>query len=433
MTARALFPDVASLWQETAIDPPVLNPLEGDHQYDVVIVGGGYTGLSTARYLAAKGLSPVVLEASRIGWGASGRNGGVVSAKYRLPLSRVAARHGLEMAQIMRRLSLESVEHIEELVTAYSLEAAQYRKNGSLHCAHNATSLAYCAQEAHWLAAELGERSLHVMSARQMQEETGSPDFVGGVLDTGGGLLHPLNFARGFARGLKAEGITLSESSPVTGIRRVTNGVVVHTSHGTVTAKQVVLATNGYSTLTSATDAVRQCVVPFRSAMLATEPLTGQELQLLRHARSYTETRRMMRWFRMAGDRLLYGGRGAFGTDDSSTAYEALHRAMIKQFPTLAETAISHRWSGLVALTVDSVPQVGRLDDRVVYAMGYNGTGVAMSSYIGKHVAEVVTGSAPELGLIWADRVRRIPFYPLRVPVVRLVAGWYQFLDAIGR
>ena len=240
MTARALFPDVASLWQETAIDPPVLNPLEGDHQYDVVIVGGGYTGLSTARYLAAKGLSPVVLEASRIGWGASGRNGGVVSAKYRLPLSRVAARHGLEMAQIMRRLSLESVEHIEELVTAYSLEAAQYRKNGSLHCAHNATSLAYCAQEAHWLAAELGERSLHVMSARQMQEETGSPDFVGGVLDTGGGLLHPLNFARGLARGLQAEGITLSESSPVTGIRRVANGVVVHTSHGTVTAKQVV-------------------------------------------------------------------------------------------------------------------------------------------------------------------------------------------------
>ncbi|KFE51802.1 NAD(P)/FAD-dependent oxidoreductase [Pseudomonas syringae] len=433
MTARPLFPDVASLWQDTAIDPPVFKPLEGDRQYDVVVVGGGYTGLSTARYLAARGLSPIVLEASRIGWGASGRNGGVVSAKYRLPLSRVAARHGLEMARTMRRLSMESVEHIEELVESYSMEAAQYHKSGSLHCAHNATSLAYCVQEARWLNVSLGERSQHFLSAEQMQEETGSSDFVGGVLDTGGGLLHPLNFARGFANGLQSDGVKLCESSPVTAIRRVAGGVVVQTPFGTVTAKQIVLATNGYSDLTPATDAVRRCVVPFRSAILATETLKGPELKLLKYGRSYTETRRMMRWFRMAGDRLLYGGRGAFCTDDSIAAYEALQSAMIKQFPALAETAISHRWSGLVALTVDSVPQVGSLDDRVVYAMGYNGTGVAMSSYIGKHVAEIVTGRTPELGLMHADQVRRIPFYSLRVPVVRLVAGWYQFLDAIGR
>lgn len=433
MTARPLFPDVASLWQDTASEPPSFGALEGDRQYDVVIVGGGYTGLSTARYLAAKGLSPVVLEASRIGWGASGRNGGVVSAKYRLPLSRMARRHGIEMARTMRDLSLASVEHLQALIADYGLDDAEYQRSGSLHCAHNTASLAYCTLEANWLRATLGDRSVTVLSAAQMLEETGSTDFVGGVLDSGGGLLHPLNFVRGLARGLQAEGISLFESSPVLGIRRVNDGVIVQTPDGSVSAKHVVLATNGYSSLTAATASVSRSVVPFRSAMLATAPLNGQQMQLLRHGRSYTETRRMMRWFRMADDRLLYGGRGAFGTEDSEAAFDALHAAMIQQFPALADTAITHRWSGLVALTVDSVPHVGTLDDRVTYALGYNGTGVAMSSYIGKHVAEVVTGQRPELGLMWADRLRRIPFYPLRVPVVRLVAGWYQFLDAIGR
>ncbi|ALI05237.1 MULTISPECIES: FAD-binding oxidoreductase [Pseudomonas] len=425
--------DIASLWQSTAVDAPSFPALEGDRSYDVVVVGGGYTGLSTAHYLAKKGLATVVLEASRIGWGASGRNGGVVSAKYRISLSKVAARYGLEMAQTMRRLSLESVEHLEELVAVYSLEAAQYRRSGSLHCAHNEATLDYCVREAQWLHEHLGDSSFEVLCAGQMQEETGSGDFVGGVLDRGGGLLHPLNFVRGLADGVSAAGVSIHEGAPVMGIRRMGTGVRVETPTGTVRAKQVVLATNGYSSLTPATAPVRKSVVPFRSAMLATEPLTGPQLELLRHGRSYTETRRMMRWFRMAEDRLLYGGRGAFGTDDSEAAFNALHEAMVKQFPLLARATITHRWSGLVALTIDSVPHVGRIDDRVVYAMGYNGTGVAMSSYIGKHVADVIVGRKPELGLMWADKIRRIPFYSLRVPVVRMVAGWYQFLDAIGR
>lgn len=159
--------DIASLWQSTAVDAPSFPALEGDRSYDVVVVGGGYTGLSTAHYLAKKGLATVVLEASRIGWGASGRNGGVVSAKYRISLSKVAARYGLEMAQTMRRLSLESVEHLEELVAVYSLEAAQYRRSGSLHCAHNEATLDYCVREAQWLHEHLGDSSFEVLCAGQ--------------------------------------------------------------------------------------------------------------------------------------------------------------------------------------------------------------------------------------------------------------------------
>ena len=141
----------------------------------------------------------------------------------------------------------------------------------------------------------------------------------------------------------------------------------------------------------------------------------------------------MMRWCRKSGDRLIYGGRGAFGKTDSEAAFAALHKAMVKQFPELQSVQVTHRWSGLVAMTLDSLPHAGRLDDRIVYALGHNGTGVDMSSYIGKPEAELVAGNRVALGLLTRLPLKKIPFYGLRAPAVRVVAGWYQFLDAIGR
>jgi gamma-glutamylputrescine oxidase len=179
---------------------------------------------------------------------------------------------------------------------------------------------------------------------------------------------------------------------------------------------------------------VQRTLIPFRSAIIATEPLTGKPAaRLLSKGRSYTETRRMMRWFRKSGDRLLFGGRGAFGKNDSPSAFAALQKAMVMQFPELADVKVTHRWSGLVGMTLDSIPHVGRLDDRISYAVGYNGTGVAMSTLMGKYLADIVTGDQPNIGLLASERLKKVPFYPIREPAVRLVAGWYQFLDAIGR
>ena len=434
MTARPPFPDIASLWQETASARPAFGTLSGGHRFDVAIVGGGYTGLSTARYLARRGLSPVVIEASRIGWGASGRNGGVVSGKFRLSFADIAARHGIETARRMHDLGIEAIDHVGELVAEYGIAAAGYRATGSLRCAHNAVSLEALGREVAWLRGALGDHACSMLSPAEMEAETGSRDFVGGMLNTHGGVIHPLNFVLGLAAGLQAAGIAIRERSPVTAIRRDRDGVVVETPDGTVSARQAVIATNSYSDLTPATAAVRKSIIPFRSAMIATEPLTGKAGQgLLSQGRSYTETRRMMRWFRKAGDRVMYGGRGAFGKTDSESAFAALHKAMVRQFPELASVAVTHRWSGLVAMTMDSLPHLGRLDDRVVYAVGYNGTGVAMASNMGRYVAALVAGETPDLGLLTSTPLRPVPFYPVREPAVRLVAGWYQFLDAIGR
>lgn len=428
------FDDIQSLWQDTVASRPAFERLEGEHQFDVAIIGGGYTGLSTARYLARLGLSSVVLEASRIGWGASGRNGGVVSGKFRLAFMDIARRFGVETARRMHDIGIEAIEHVGELVDVYDIAAARYQPTGSLRCAHNQVSLTALQQECDWLHGTLGDKACSILSAEGMALETGSHDFVGGMLNSHGGIIHPLNFVLGLAAGLQSEGVKICQNSPVLGFKRVGLGVVVETANGIVKAKQVVIATNSYSDLTSATRSVRKSIIPFRSAMIATEPLSEtMDARLLGNGRSYTETRRMMRWFRKADGRLMYGGRGAFGKSDSETAFAALHKAMLRQFPELEHVRVTHRWSGLVAMTLDSVPHVGRLDDRVIYAVGYNGTGVAMSSYIGKHVADIAAGKPVDLGLLTSQPLKNVPLYAIREPVVRLVAGWYQFLDAIGR
>jgi glycine/D-amino acid oxidase-like deaminating enzyme len=426
--------DIDSLWRATSVARPEFGSLSGDQAFDVAIIGGGYTGLSTARHLAKAGLSPVVLEANRIGWGASGRNGGVVSGKFRIGFKDIAARHGLDTARRMHDLGLEAIEHVGQLVEELGIKGADYRPSGSLRCAHNAHTLDVLKSETAWLREALGDNGISILSAGEVAAETGSRGFTGGMLSAHGGVIHPLNFVLGLAAGLKAEGIAIFERTPVIRFGRDGAGVVVETPGGRITARQLVIATNSYSDLTPATASVRKAIIPFRSAMIATEPLAGTPgAGLLASGRSYTETRRMMRWFRKSGDRLLYGGRGAFGKTDTESAFAALEKAMVRQFPELATVKVTHRWSGLVAMTLDSLPHLGRLDDRVVYSVGYNGTGVALASGIGRHVAALVTGGKPDLGLLTRQPLHPIPFYGLREPAVRLVAGWYQFLDAIGR
>ena len=158
-------------------------------------------------------------------------------------------------------------------------------------------------------------------------------------------------------------------------------------------ARQAIIATNSYSDLTSATARLQRTLVPFRSAIIATEKLSPNLAgSLMPTGRTYTETKRMMRWFRKVDDRVIFGGRGAFGKQDSESAFDALRRAMIGIFPELADVPLAFRWSGLVGMTLDSVPHVGRLDDRTLYSVGYNGAGVAMSSLMGRYLASLVRG-----------------------------------------
>lgn len=423
-----------SLWGATATPLRAFPALQGDAQADVVIIGAGYTGLSAAHHLAQSGLSSIVLEANRPGWGASGRNGGVITAKFRLSFPAIASAHGKPMAKRMYEIALEATDIVTELVEAYRLDTANLTRSGQVKAAHNHETLAYAVKEAAWLRAELGDTTMSVLDAGQVRDETGSNGFVGGVLNAGSGGIHPLNYLHGLAEGVAARGIPIHAGTPALRLRREGDGVLVETPGGIVRAKQAIIATNSYSDLTPATQAYQRTLIPFRSAIIATETLSPNlAATVMPTRRTYTETKRMMRWFRMVDDRIVFGGRGAFGKTDSPAAFRALHKAMIGIFPQVSDVPLAYRWSGLVAMTLDSVPHVGRVDDRVMLAMGYNGAGVAMSSLMGRYLAAFARGERPDVGLLDASRMRRVPFYPLREPAVRMVAGWYQFLDAIGR
>lgn len=426
--------EALSLWRDTGPPSPAAQPLRGDIQADVAIIGGGYTGLSTAHALANDSIDAVVIEANRLGWGASGRNGGVVSGKFRLSFADMARRWNIDIARRMHAIGLEAVENIAALLAEFQI-SADYHRGGALRCAHRSEALASLHDECTWLRDVLGDDAVSMLDSDAMAAEIGSPDFCGGMLNRHGGVIHPLKFVHGLSGGLRVRGVRIFDESPVTAVERMAEGGVrLITPQGEVRAAQVVLATNAYSELTPASVAVKRRVVPFRSAMIATQPLSGTPAEeLLTEGRSYTETRRMMRWFRKSDDRLLFGGRGAFGKSDSALAFAALEKAMRRQFPQLDGIELSHRWSGLVAMTMDSLPHVGRLDDRTVFAMGYNGTGVAMASYMGRHAASLVRHRVPDAGLMANLPLGNVPFYPAREIGVRLVAGWYQLLDAVGK
>ncbi|WP_433995806.1 NAD(P)/FAD-dependent oxidoreductase [Bradyrhizobium diazoefficiens] len=425
---------VNSLWASTAEPLRDFPVLSGESQADVIIIGGGYTGLSAAHHIARSGLAPVVLEANRPGWGASGRNGGVITAKFRLSFREIDAAHGRAMAQRMYEIAHESTDMVEELVSEFAISGARLTRTGQVKAAHNHVTLQAAIDEANWMKREMGDAEVRILDAREVREETGSEAFVGGVLNPGSGGIHPLNYVRGLADGVARRGVPVYQDTPVLKLRREGGGIVAETPQGAVRAKQAIIATNSYSDLTDATRHMQRTLVPFRSAIIATDTLPRNLAgRLMPTGRTYTETKRMMRWFRMVDNRVIFGGRGAFGRQDSESAFDALRKAMVGIFPELSDVPLAYKWSGLVGMTLDSVPHIGRLDDRTLFAMGYNGAGVAMSSLMGRYLAAFVRGETPEVGLLDASRLKAIPFYPLREPAVRMVAGWYQFLDAIGQ
>ncbi|KRQ16454.1 NAD(P)/FAD-dependent oxidoreductase [Bradyrhizobium manausense] len=430
---RAL-PSANSLWEATAEPARAFPVLSGERQADVVIIGAGYTGLSAAHHIAKSGLAPVVLEANRPGWGASGRNGGVITAKFRLSFREIDAAYGRAMARRMYEIAHESTDMVEELVSEFGITTANLTRTGQVKAAHNETTLKAAIDEANWMTREMGSAEVRILDKRGVREETGSDIFVGGVLNPGSGGVHPLNYLRGLADGVARRGVPIFQESPVVKLRREGDGVVAETPEGAVRAGQAIIATNSYSDLTGATARMQRTLIPFRSALIATEKLPRNLAgKLMPTGRTYTETKRMMRWFRMVDNRVIFGGRGAFGKQDSQTAFDALRKAMVGIFPDLADVPLEYKWSGLVAMTLDSVPHIGRIDDRTLVSLGYNGAGVAMSSLMGRYLAAFVRGERPDVGLLDVSRMKPIPFYPLREPAVRMIAGWYQFLDAIGR
>jgi glycine/D-amino acid oxidase-like deaminating enzyme len=273
-----------------------------------------------------------------------------------------------------------------------------------------------------------------MLDASQAAARTGTDFYAAAYDEPRGASIHPLEYCVTLANALRARGVHVHGATPVHSWAIADPGVEVRAANSRVRAKHLVIATNAYSDLTPAGRALRKRVVPVASAVVATEPLpAGLRSTILPGGEAATDAKRLTNYYRVLRDgSFFFGGRGGASNSASQRIYDRLGRDMLAIYPQLEGVAIRHRWFGLVAMTLDTLPHIGSLHERVHYGMGYNGRGVALSALFGRHLAAMTVGQAPSLGPLTSGWFGPIPFHSLRVPAKQVALSWKQLVDALG-
>jgi glycine/D-amino acid oxidase-like deaminating enzyme len=415
------------LWTESA--PPTrfaASPLPP--RTDVAIVGGGYTGLAAARALAHRGVDATVLERHTLGWGASSRNGGFVLPGFKPEMEELADRLGAERAGRMFQLSLEAMSYLANLIAEEGI-SCDFSRCGAVTLAAKPGHLRGLEQSGRFLREQLGYET-ELLQREDLGQEIGSTRYHGGLLDPGGCSLQPAKYVGGLALAAQRAGARLLENAEVTRVRRVHGGFEVTTAQGMVRAREVLAATNGYTP--AALGRLRRRVIPIGSNQIATEPLDENLARLLvPRGRVFSDTKNLLYYFRLSPDRrMVFGGRASFTPVGTRRIAAILAAGMGEVFPELAGATVEYAWTGKVAYPVDHLPHAGRLDG-VHYAMGYCGHGVALATYLGSRMGEVLAGvgEVPDLG---TSRFRAIPFFNGIPWFLPLVGGYYRVRDRLG-
>ena len=404
--------------------------LQGETSADVCIIGGGYTGLSTAIHLRKQGYSVALLEANKVGWGASGRNGGHVGTGQRADQETLEDLVGLEHAKALWQLGLEAVDTVCELIAETAIDCEL--KTGNLHVASKASEQAGLMEEAEHLSKIYGYEQIRYVDSAELKEMTSGQGFHGGTLDMGARHLHPLNYALGLAKAADALGADLYEGSRVQSYTEG-QGVTVNTDRGTVKSKYLVLACNGYLDKLEPRTAGR--IMPINNYMLATEPLP-EELarRLIRDDTSMSDSLFVIDYWKLSADnRMLFGGGESYTRKFPADIGSFVRKYMLRIYPELAETKIEYGWGGTLAITMNRMPDFGSLSPQVFYAHGYSGHGVPIATLAGKLLAEAISGTAERFDVMASVPSRTFPGGTLlRWP--GLVAGmlFYALRDRLG-
>jgi glycine/D-amino acid oxidase-like deaminating enzyme len=410
------------LWSEQVSRAPLpAAPLPDSA--DVVVVGAGYTGLSAARSLGRHGASVVVLEREEVGWGASGRNGGFVLPGFKPGVAELARRVGRDEAGALFARSMEAARFLEALVAEERI-ACDYVRCGAVTLADRPSHLADLEHERQALL-ELAGHETRLLDRAEVRSEIGSARFHGGLLDPAAGSVHPAKYCAGLARAAERAGAILLEHAAVLAVSRGPTGFEVTTSRGRIRAREVLVATNGYTGRPF--HRLRRRVVPIGSHIVATEPLDPRlAAKLIPRARVLSDTRHLLHYFRLSPDgRMLFGGRASFTPIGTARCAQVLGRAMREVFPELEPVALDFAWSGNVCFTLDRMPHAGRLDG-LHYALGYCGHGVAYSTWLGARMGDRLAGG-PEAPV--DGRFRAIPLYGGRPWFLPIVGGYYRIRD----
>ena len=417
-----------SYYAATAADIGRFAPLKGATRADVCIIGGGYTGLSAALHMAQKGLDVVVLEAHRVGFGASGRNGGQVASGQRLEQGALEKMFGRDRARLLWDFALEANGLVKSLIAGHAMPCTFHP--GIVHACCSDGEVAHARVNAEKMSRDYSYDLIEPLDRAALQAILPSAVYKGGDIDWGAGHVHSLNYALGLAKAAAAAGARIHEGAYVHHIQHGARPVV-QTGEGRVDCGHVILAGNGY--LGGLDDHVAARVMPINNFIIATEPLGARVTEVLRRNVAVADTKFVVNYWRLSeDDRLLFGGCESYGYRFPDIV-KAVTRPMLKIYPHLRDVRIDYAWGGTLAITVNRMPCFARVAPNVLSASGYSGNGVAMATLAGKLLAEAVAGQAGRFDVMADLPMPPFPGGPaLRWPLLVLAMTWFSLRDRLG-
>jgi len=424
---KGAYPD--SWYAATANPSQPHAPLRGEVRADVCVVGGGYTGLSAALHLAEAGLDVVLVEAHRVGFGASGRNGGQLGSGQRMDQEGLEAALGLPEARLLWDLGEDAKALVKGLIARHDIDCAL--KPGVAWTAGSERDVHHLHDYAALLNTRYGYEPLEVLDAEACHALCPSPAYKGGILDMGAAHLHPLNYALGLARAAEAAGVRIYEETHVHHIEERTPAVV-RTDKGRVQADHVVLACNGY--LGGLNRKVAARVMPINNFIAATEPLGEDAARVLSRDVAVADSKFVVNYFRLSADkRLLFGGGETYGYRFPADIAALVRKPMTEIFPHLRDVRIDYAWGGTLAITIKRLPYLARVAPNILSASGYSGHGVGTATHAGQLMALAIQGETAGF-----DTMSRLPTpaFPggaaLRSPLLVLAMSWFAMRDRLG-
>jgi glycine/D-amino acid oxidase-like deaminating enzyme len=404
---------------------------------DIAVIGAGFTGLSAARTLARRGAKVAVLESETVGWGASSRNGGMVLTGMKLGVNKLISMYGRERTQRMYAASLASMDCVEQIVREERIDCDFFRC-GHLEVACKQKHFDDYARQAEVIAREFNH-TLRVVEKHELSSEIGSTIYYGGMVDEVSAGANPARYVAGLARAAMKAGSEVFERTRVESIQRDsrqgTAGWKVSTSRGSLWAHDVFVGTSGYTG--NATPALQKKLIPIGSFIITTEVLPeALARELSPRNRMIYDSKNYLYYYRLTPDRrMLFGGRAAFFPETGQTvrkSAEILRRGMIEVYSQLSDAKIDYVWGGTLDFAFDIMPHAGQLDG-MYYAVGYAGHGVAMATYQGQKIAELMAGDKPDNPFVG------IPFpgaplglYNGKPWFLPFAGAWYKFLDWVS-
>lgn len=421
--------ETVTLWEKSLKYNKTYPQLDTKINTDVVIIGGGFTGISSSYHLQESGVDCVVLEEHTVGWGASGRNGGMMNTGYKLSAGELIKKFGLEEAKRLDQYALDSNEAVRTIAEKHQIDC-DVRQCGHIGLSRKASKEKDFAKSQELIHKHFN-REVHVLKGATVQEELNSDYFKSAYLDPLSYQFHPLNYVCGLAEVAHENGTRIFEKSKALHIQKDGTTFIVKTAKGEVRAKELIYATDGYSG--KITKELHKGIFPLASFIIATEPLDKRFVQeLIPNDRNLYDTNNLTNYFRRTPDnRIIFGGSG-IGYPAKPKFKEELIMLLTSAFPQLKSSKIDYFWGGIIGATVDKFPVIGRTSDGAYYSVGYTGHGASQSTLHGKMLSQCILHEERINPIFEKIPLKTVPLYQQKKLLVSAANLYFRMMDKLS-